>query len=105
MDAKTQVVKVALNKDTVIAVEATVLAREEDVAAGIMSFDAVSDALREISKIVVSSLDSIKPKKAKVEFGLEVAVDSGKLTAMLVKGSGKASLTVTLEWDGQTAQA
>jgi len=33
-----------------------------------------------------------------VEFGLEVALESGQLTAVLVKGSAKANLKITLEW-------
>lgn len=33
-----------------------------------------------------------------MEFGLEVALESGQLTAVLVKGSAKANLKITLEW-------
>jgi len=31
---------------------------------------------------------------------LKVAVESGHLTAVVVKGSGEANLEVTLEWSG-----
>ena len=30
--------------------------------------------------------------------GIEVAVESGQLTALIVKGSGKANLEITMEW-------
>jgi hypothetical protein len=42
-------------------------------------------------------LEKVKPKKASVEFGLEVAVESGKLTTLLVKGASTANLKITLE--------
>ncbi len=43
-------------------------------------------------------MDAAKPDKMTAELGLKLAVKSGKLTGMLVEGSGTASLKVTLEW-------
>ena len=43
------------------------------------------------------------PTRASVEFGVEVAVDAGKLTALLVNGNTTGSLKVTLEWESRTA--
>ena len=42
----------------------------------------------------------MQPKKATVEFGVEVTVKSGKLTALIVEGEGKGNLKITLEWGG-----
>jgi hypothetical protein len=42
----------------------------------------------------------VQPKKATVEFGVEVTVKSGKLTALIVEGEGKGNLKITLEWGG-----
>jgi hypothetical protein len=47
---------------------------------------------------LTTALKKVKPKKASVEFGLEVAVESGKLTTLLVKGTGTANLKIALEW-------
>jgi hypothetical protein len=105
MASRTELVKVKTASGKTIGVEAMLIGGEEDVAAGMLSFDGVADALDEISRTIVKALDSAKPKKATVEFGLEVALESGKLTAMLVKGSGTASLKVTLEWEGPSAAA
>jgi Trypsin-co-occurring domain 1 len=33
-----------------------------------------------------------------VKIGFEVAVESGQLTALIVKGSGKANLEISMEW-------
>jgi hypothetical protein len=32
---------------------------------------------------------------------MELAIESGQLTAIIVKGSGKANLEITLEWETQ----
>ena len=37
-------------------------------------------------------------KEASVEFGVELGVETGGLTALLVKGTGSASLKVNLVW-------
>lgn len=56
-------------------------------------------------EILRGSFDRIKPDKASVKFGLKVAVESGQLTAVVVKGSGEANLEVTLEWSGSRPEA
>jgi Trypsin-co-occurring domain 1 len=40
----------------------------------------------------------VQPDKISVKVGIEVAVESGQLTALIVKGSGKANLEITMEW-------
>jgi hypothetical protein len=32
------------------------------------------------------------------EFGVEFGYESGQLTALIVKGTGKANLKITMEW-------
>ena len=44
------------------------------------------------------SFDRVKPKKASVEFGVEVGIESGALSALICKGTGTANLRVVLEW-------
>jgi hypothetical protein len=46
----------------------------------------------------------LKPHKASVEFGLEVALEAGQLTALLVKGSGTSNLKITLEWSEASSE-
>lgn len=61
----------------------------------------VKDAIEGISQTVKSSLDKAKPSKAIIQFGIELGYESGQLTAMIVKGQGKANLNITLEWNYQ----
>lgn len=99
MEAHSEIVQVKLENGMLIRVEATPLgSREEDVAFSIRPFKEVTDAIEGIAQSIVSSLEKIRPQKASVEFGLEVGAESGQLTALIVKGSGKANLKVTLEW-------
>lgn len=46
---------------------------------------------------VTETLDKIKPDKASANFGVELAVEAGNLTALIVKGWGKGNLEITLE--------
>lgn len=63
-------------------------------------FSEVGVTLEGLADVIKSALVRAAPDKVTVELGLEVAVKSGKLTALLVEGSGTATLGVTLEWQG-----
>ena len=41
---------------------------------------------------VTETLDKIKPDKASANFGVELAVEAGNLTALIVKGWGKSTI-------------
>lgn len=71
-----------------------------------LRLDDAADAVRRVGRWVVDTVrDGLpeKPSKVGVEFGLKLAVKSGKLTSVLAEASGEASLVVKLEWtsDGQ----
>jgi Trypsin-co-occurring domain 1 len=61
-------------------------------------FREVTDTIKGIATSVVDTLKEVKPRRASVEFGLEIGVESGKLTTLLVRGTGTANLKITLEW-------
>jgi len=98
MEEKTRFIEVELENGKVAYVEATVISGVEAVAFETPSFKGVTDAIEEISKSIAGVLEKVKPRKASVEFGVEVGLESGKLTALLVKGTGTASMKITLEW-------
>lgn len=70
-----------------------------------LSFDGVRDTIRVISTEISEAWRHVRPNEASVEFGLSLTVKSGKLTGLLVEGSGAASLKVTLSWKGESAVA
>lgn len=101
MEQRTQIIPLKLPNEVIIYAESTVLSGEEDVAFDLLRFADLNDTLEGIAGALAATLQKVKPQKASVEFGLELAVDSGKLTSVLVKGAGKANLKVVLEWSEQ----
>jgi hypothetical protein len=99
MQPRTQIIPVQITDSTILYVQATLLGGEQDIAARFPSFDGITDVIEKLAGTIVKTLEKVKPDKASVEFGLEIAVESGKITAFLVKGTGTANLKITLEWD------
>jgi hypothetical protein len=99
MDRKNKIIKTTLENGAVLYIEATPLGGEQLIGAGVPhAFKEVLDVIEGLSQSLLTSLEKVKPHKASVEFGLEIASESGSLTSLLVKGSGNANLKVTLEW-------
>ncbi len=98
MKERTEVIKAKLANGTIVHIQATVLGGDEKATFTHPSFKEVTDAIEGIAESVVTTLQKVKPKRASVEFGLEVALEAGKLTGLLVKGSGTSNLKITLEW-------
>ena len=96
-EAKTETIPVQLEDGLVIRVEVSKMGRE-DVAFDLKPFKEVTDALEGIVQAIAIPIKRVKPQKATVKFGIELAVESGQLTAVLVKGASKANLEITLEW-------
>lgn len=94
-------VKVQLENGAVIRVESVDLGGRKKVGAlDVLPFKEVTDAVEGIAGALIDSIKKVQPKKTTVEFGLEVGVESGNLTALLCKGTGKANLKIVLEWEG-----
>ena len=92
-------VKVDLGNGRTVAVEALNVSPERPVGIGdVLSFDGVTKSIEAIAERMTAALERVKPDKAAVEFGIDVGVESGALTALVVKGTGSATLKVTLEW-------
>jgi len=101
MEDRTRIVPVRLVDGTVIQVSATPIGGDEDVAdvKGVLSFDEITKTIESVAQELGSCIDRVKPDRASVEFGVEIAVESGGLTALIVKGTGKGNLKITLEWE------
>lgn len=66
----------------------------------------VTRALSSFAGQLGEALHQAAPDRATVEFGCQLGLESGKLTALIVKGSTSANLRVTLEWEkGLTRRA
>jgi hypothetical protein len=97
---QTRSIPVTLANGTRIRMEITQPSggREDVAAIDELPFKEVTEALQAIVSELRETLDRVKPDKASVKFGVEMAIESGALTAMIVKGTGKGNLEITLEW-------
>lgn len=100
MPEKREVAVLELPNGAAVHAELTSLGGEEEVAFSLLRADEIKDVLEGIASVLASSVEKVRPTKTVVEFSLELAVEAGKLTALIAQGSGKASLKVTLEWEG-----
>ncbi|MGW4894844.1 CU044_2847 family protein [Kitasatospora sp. NPDC004240] len=71
---------------------------EELVRAGIPDLRNFMATVTALATDLQQAIAAVKPKRASVEFGLNIAMQSGVMTAFLVDASGEASVRVTLEW-------
>lgn len=97
-DSRSSTVPVQLPNQTRINIEVAQRGRE-DVAFDVKSFQGVTNAIEGVAEAITDSLEKITPSKASVKFGLEIQIEQGSLVAAIVRGTGKASLEVTLEWE------
>ncbi len=102
MDPNTEVVSVTLDDGSIIKVQATKLGGWQDVAdiKKVYKYEDLANTIENVSLALSKTIARVKPKKATVKFGLEVGVESGGLTAFLVKGTATGNLEVTLEFGG-----
>jgi hypothetical protein len=93
-------VQVELPNEKTVRFEVASTGRE-DVAFDVKQFQPVAEAIEGVVQMIATPIQKVKPKKATVKFGMELAIEAGQLTAVIVKGSGKGNLEITLEWESQ----
>lgn len=102
MDAGvTEIVPVVLSNGVKLHIEVRPLGstgRQEVSLLEARPFKDLTDSIEMIAGEIGETLKKIAPQKGSVEFGIEVGIESGKLTALICKGEGKANLKITLEW-------
>lgn len=72
---------------------------ESDVSLNLRPLKEINDAIEGIAATIKAAVDNVKPTKATVEFGLEFEFQAGQLTALIIQGSEKANLKISLEWE------
>ena len=100
-ESRSSNVPVQLPNGAIVKVEVASTGKE-DVAFDVKQFQPVADAIEGVVQMIATPLQKVKPTKATVKFGMELAIESGALTAVIVKGSGKGNLEITLEWEAPT---
>jgi hypothetical protein len=104
-ETNTEIVKVRLPDGTDLNFEASQPGGEREVGRieDVLDSSKIAKTIEGTVEILRGTFERIKPEKASVKFGLKVSVESGHLTAVIVKGTGEANLEITLEWSSSRA--
>jgi hypothetical protein len=91
-------ITMVLENGTTLRVEATP-STDEDVALSTFRFADLRTSVIALAEAVSGILEEVSPTSATAEFGIAVGVETGKLTALLVQGTGAANLKISLTWE------
>src|SRR5271166_2999694 len=72
--------------------------REEVGTLQAIPFEQITDLLASLTTGIAECLEKTKSKKASVELGVEFGLETGRLVALIARGTGKANLKISLEW-------
>jgi hypothetical protein len=101
MDIPSKIISVELADGSFIKIEATPIG-EQRVAFQSRPFRDITNSVKAIATELAVTLQEInqtvQPDKVSVKLGLEIVVESGQMTALIVKGAGKANLEIAMEW-------
>ena len=97
----TKPITVKLDDNTTIQFETTVPRGEADISDEkiVMEYEKFSMSVEKIAAQTLEPLKKLKAKKVTLKMGLALGLESGGLTAMIVKGTGKANMEITIEWE------
>jgi hypothetical protein len=100
---RTKPITVKLDDQTTIQFESTISRGEQDISDKKidMEYEKFSQSVEKIASQTIEPLKKLKAKKVTLKMGLALGLESGGLTAMIVKGTGKANMEVTIEWENE----
>ena len=104
MSTKSEIVTLKLDDGAECLAEIAQMGGEQDVSLSALRIEGVMDTVKGIARQLHGVFEAVKPQEASVEFGIALAAKSGKLTGLLVEGSGDASFKITLKWTGASAE-
>ena len=97
MELQRKIITVELNDGTHVRVEATLIG-ERKLTFQTRPFSEITSVIESLTKEIAETIQKVNPDKAKVRFGLDVGIESGKLTPLLVKDASTGNIEITLEW-------
>ncbi|MBO3462921.1 hypothetical protein G7B40_028785 [Aetokthonos hydrillicola Thurmond2011] len=97
MEIQSKMITVELTDGTSIKIEATSIG-DRKINLQTRPFEEVALAIESLTKEIAEALHKVKPDRASVRFGIDIGIESGKLTVVLAKGSSTANLEITLGW-------
>ena len=68
-----------------------------------LDIEDVRSTVRGVSDSLRQAFDDLMPAQVQIEFGLELAVKTGKITSLLAEAGAKATVKIALTWTGDAA--
>lgn len=98
---RTKPISVKLDENTTVQIETTIPRGEKDISDTkmVMEYEKFSMSVEKIASQTLEPLKKLQAKKVTLKMGLSLGLESGGLTAMIVKGTGNANMEVTIEWE------
>ena len=104
MDFSTKIIPFELSDGTLIRMEVEQVG-EQRVSFQGKRFEDFTKSVKSITNEIATSLREIntevQPDRLSVKLGVEVAIESGQMTALIVKGASKANLEISMEWENR----
>jgi|SRR5579883_2256813 hypothetical protein len=97
MELQSKMITVELTDGTSVRVEATSIG-DRKINFQTRPFHEVTAVIESLTREIAETVHKVKPDRATVKFGIDIGIESGRLTAVLAKGSSTANLEITLEW-------
>lgn len=95
---RTSVIELQLSNGAKVLAEVRTGDREEEVAWRALKLGEITGSIKGLVEDLTKPLSAAKCDKLILEFGLDLAVDQGTLTSLLVNASATASIKVSMEW-------
>lgn len=96
---KSEPIFVKIDEETSIIINTSTIIGEEEVSLLGFKIEDLTKQIKRFSSAVLSSIKDTGLSKASIEFGVNAAIKSGKLTALIAEGTSQANLKITLEWN------
>ncbi|MEU5462714.1 CU044_2847 family protein [Streptomyces althioticus] len=107
MNETQQVIEACLPDGTLISILAVSPdgrnAAQDISARGLPNLDDVRSAITGMASLARDAVEAVRPDSATVEFGVDVKIEAGKLSGLIVSGAANATLKVTLNWQSNSS--
>ncbi len=69
-----------------------------------LRLDDLRETVAGVTHSVAKAIENLRPDQVSLEFGIELAVKTGKLTSVLAEGSATGNLKLTMSWNADGAR-
>jgi len=105
LSVRRSLIRVRLPDGGTVHMQAVGLGGKENITSEVPEISDLWPTIEGIAQALSVVWKKVKPGKATVEFGIQVAVESGRLTALVIQGTAEANLKICLEWSDEPGKS